>query len=209
MDFAKRRRREIIGRAAFRRVPGARRKSGFSREARDPGFRNPDCSVIERTPVMKVEEFLAHAIQLESEAAMRFGQLADAMTTNGNAKVGKLFRRLSDYSRLHLSDARARAGFRDAPALRPDEFVWPDLESPESAAIWGADPFIGREEALNIALQAELASLDYYQSIHDTTDDPETKILAKEFVEEERDHVSELRKWIAAHKVGESLPSEP
>lgn len=158
---------------------------------------------------MKVEDFLAHAIQLESEAAMRFGQLADAMATSGNAQVSKLFRRLSDYSRLHLADARARAGFRDVPELRPDQFVWPDLESPESAAIWGADPFIGREEALNIALQAEMAGLDYYQSVHDTTDDPETKILAREFAEEERDHVSELRKWIAAHTAGEKLPSEP
>ncbi|WP_424363792.1 ferritin-like domain-containing protein [Methylocystis parvus] len=158
---------------------------------------------------MKVEDFLAHAIQLESEAATRFGQLADAMATNGNEQVSKLFRRLSDYSRLHLSDAKARSGFRELPELRRDEFVWPDLESPESAAIWGADPFIGREEALNIALQAELAGLDYYQSVHDTTDDPETKILAKEFVEEERDHVSELRKWIAAHTAGDKLPSEP
>lgn len=158
---------------------------------------------------MKVEDFLAHAIQLESEAAMRFGQLADAMTSSGNTQVGKLFRRLSDYSRLHLADAKARAGFRDVPELNHDEFVWPDLESPESAAIWGTDPFIGREEALNIALQAELAGLDYYQSIYDTTDDPETKILAREFVEEERDHVSELRKWIAAHSAGDKLPSEP
>jgi len=158
---------------------------------------------------MKVEDFLAHAIQLESEAATRFGQLADAMTTNGNAQVGKLFRRLSDYSRLHLSDAKARGGFRELPELKHDEFVWPDLESPESAAIWGADPFIGREEALNIALQAEMAGLAYYQSVHDTTDDPETKILAKEFADEERDHVSELRKWIAAHAAGDKLPSEP
>lgn len=158
---------------------------------------------------MKVEDFLAHAIQLEAEAAMRFGQLADAMATNGNPQVSKLFRRLADYSRLHLSDARARAGFRDVPELTADEYVWPDLESPESAAIWGADPFIGREEALNIALQAEAAGLDYYQSIHDTTDDPETKILSKEFAEEERDHVSELRKWIAAHMAGDRLPIDP
>ncbi len=158
---------------------------------------------------MKVEDFLAHAIQLEAEAAMRFGQLADAMATNGNPEVSRLFRRLSDYSRLHLSDARARSGFRELPELAHDEFVWPDLESPESAAIWGADPFIGREEALSIALQAEMAGMDYYQQVYETTDDPETKILAKEFAEEERDHVSELRKWIAAHAAGESLPIDP
>src|SRR5512136_437250 len=158
---------------------------------------------------MNVEDFLAHAIQLEAEAAMRFGQLADAMATNGNPEVSRLFRRLSDYSRLHLSDARARSGFRDLPELRHDEFVWPDLESPESAAIWGADPFIGREDALNIALQAEMAGLDYYQQVSETTDDPETRILAREFADEERDHVSELKKWIAAHAAGETLPIDP
>ena len=43
-----------------------------------------------------VEEFLAHTIQLESEAALRFGELSDAMTTAGNREVGRLFRRLAD-----------------------------------------------------------------------------------------------------------------
>ena len=59
-----------------------------------------------------VEEFLAYSIHLESEAAARFGELADAMQSAGNREVAGLFRRLSDYSKLHLADARARAGFR-------------------------------------------------------------------------------------------------
>ena len=158
--------------------------------------------------MQSVEEFLAYAINLETEAATRFGQLADAMDACGNREVGKLFRRLSDYSRLHLADARARSGFRDIPQMKPDDFVWPDLESPESAAIWAADPFIGREEALEIALEAETAGFDYYKSVLDTTTDPEIKALAKEFVEEESGHVAELKKWIAAHKAAEKLPVE-
>ena len=40
-----------------------------------------------------VEEFLAYAIKLEQEAALRFGQLADAMATAGNREVMELFRR--------------------------------------------------------------------------------------------------------------------
>ncbi len=46
--------------------------------------------------MQSVEEFLAYAIALESEAADRFGQLADAMDACGNREVGKLFRRLAD-----------------------------------------------------------------------------------------------------------------
>ncbi len=154
-----------------------------------------------------VEEFLAYSIHLEKEAAERFGELADAMESGGNREVGQLFRRLSDYSKLHLADATARAGFREIPEIGPNEFVWPDLESPEAAAIWGADPMIGREEALQIALAAETAGYDYYKHVLDTTDDPEVKILAKEFVAEEAGHVAELKKWIAAAKAGQTAPA--
>src|SRR5271165_6853729 len=115
--------------------------------------------------MQSAEEFLAYAVKLESEAADRFGQLADAMDACGNHEVARLFRRLADYSRLHLADARARSGFRVIPAMKTEDFAWPGLESPEAAAIWAADPFIGREQALDIALDAETASQEYYQSV--------------------------------------------
>lgn len=147
-----------------------------------------------------VEEFLAYAVKLEEEAALRFGELADAMGSCGNRDVSKLFRRLSEYSRMHLADARARSAFRDVPTKAASEFDWPDIESPETAAIWAADPFLGHGEALQIARAAEEASRDYYKSIVDTTEDPEIKALAKEFFEEESQHVQEIHKWIAAYE---------
>jgi rubrerythrin len=155
-----------------------------------------------------VEEFLAHTIQLESEAALRFGQLADAMTTAGNKEVGRLFRRLADYSLLHLGDARARAGFRDLPEMQAGDYRWPDIESPEAAAIWAADPFIGVEQALQVALDAETAGLNFYQDVLRATDDPEIKLLAKEFVAEEAEHVAELKRWIQLHLMGANLPTQ-
>ncbi len=154
-----------------------------------------------------VEVFLAHTIQLENEAALRFGQLADAMTTAGNKEVGRLFRRLADYSLLHLGDARARAGFRTLPVMTSNEFSWPDIESPEAAAIWAADPFIGIEQALQVALDAETAGLEFYADVLAGTQDPEIKVLAKEFVAEESEHVAELKRWIALHRSGQALPT--
>lgn len=153
-----------------------------------------------------VEEFLAYSIKLEEEAALRFGQLADAMASAGNAEVGKLFRRLADYSRLHAGDARARAGFREIPQLEAHEFDWPDIESPETAAIWAADPFIGRDQALEVAFEAESASLAYYRNILETTQDPEIRAFAKEFVDEETQHVAELQRWMDLHLAGKPLP---
>ncbi len=158
--------------------------------------------------MQSVEEFLAYSIRLESDAADRFGQLADAMDACGNREVGKLFRRLADYSRLHLADARARSGFRDIPNMKSEEFNWPDLESPETAAIWAADPFVGRDQALDIALDAETASQLYYQSVFETTTDPEIRILAEEFAHEESEHVAELERWRAAHKSRQAWPAD-
>jgi rubrerythrin len=158
--------------------------------------------------MQSVEIFLAHAIRLEQEAALRFAQLADAMETSGNAQVGKLFRCLAEYSRMHLADAHARAGFREIPQLQESEYQWPNIESPETAAIWAADPFIGREQALKIALDAESAGLAYYQSIRDSTTDPEVKRFATEFVEEETQHVAELTRWLALQHAGLPLPTD-
>ena len=59
-----------------------------------------------------VQTFLVHAIRLESAAAHRSDELADAMQTWGNREVEALFRKMAEYSREHLKDAMARAGFR-------------------------------------------------------------------------------------------------
>lgn len=153
-----------------------------------------------------VETFLAHTIRLEQEAARRFEQLADAMTSCGNREVGQLFQRLAVFSRMHLSEATARAGFRDLPQLGPSEFEWPDVESPETAAIWAADPQIGCEQALQVALAAESAGLAFYQGILETTRDPEVRRFAREFVAEESQHVAELERWLALQRSGQALP---
>ena len=154
-----------------------------------------------------VEEFLAHTIRLESEAALRFGQLADAMTTAGNLAVGRLFRRLTDYSLLHLADAHERAGFRKLPAMTDGDYRWPDIESPETAAIWAADPLIGIEQALQVALDAEGAGHAFYNDVLQATQDPEIRVLAREFVDEEAQHVAELQRWLQLHRSGGKLPS--
>jgi len=73
-------------------------------------------------------------------------------------------------------------------------------------AFAAADPFIGREQALEVALDAESASLAYYRDIFDTTQDPEIKRFAAEFVDEESQHVAELHRWLELHKAGKPLP---
>lgn len=144
-----------------------------------------------------VEEFLVYAARLEQEAALRFDELADVAGSFGNTDVAQFFRQMAHFSRLHLEEARSRGGFRDLPEIGPGQYQWPDMESPEAAAIWSADPHMDVPQAMAVALDAEQRGLEFYADVLAKSDDPEIKVLAKEFVEEEAEHVAAIQRWIA------------
>lgn len=144
-----------------------------------------------------VEEFLVYAARLEQEAALRFDELADVASSFANKDVAEFFRQMAYFSRLHLDEARKRGGFHDLPEMAPGQFQWPGLESPEAAAIWGADPNMDVHQAMDLALEAERQGLAFYQGVLDNSDDPEIKVMAREFVEEEAEHVAAIERWIS------------
>ncbi|MFT3848131.1 MAG: ferritin family protein [Propionivibrio sp.] len=43
--------------------------------------------------------FLAHAVQLETDAARRFEELAEQMRTAGNSEVQEFFQQMAEFSR--------------------------------------------------------------------------------------------------------------
>jgi len=143
-----------------------------------------------------VEEFLVYAARLEQEAALRFDELADAAQSFSNREVAEFFRQMAHFSRLHLDEARKRGGFHDLPEMAPGQFQWPDSESPEAAAIWGADANMDVSQAMDIALEAERRGLAFYADVLNSTADPEIKAMAAEFVEEEAEHVAAIERWI-------------
>ncbi|MBC7951869.1 MAG: ferritin family protein [Rhodospirillaceae bacterium] len=144
-----------------------------------------------------VEEFLAYAAKLEQEAALRFDELADAAGSFANREVAEFFRQMAHFSRLHLDEAKKRGGFHDLPEMSPGQFHWPDDESPEATAIWGADPNMDVNQAMDLALEAEKRGLAFYADVLSATTDPEIKVMAAEFVEEEAEHVAAIERWIA------------
>ena len=147
--------------------------------------------------MQSVEQFLAYAARLEQEAVLRFKELADSAKTHGNKEVQDFFAQMAHYSQLHYQQAKDRCGFHELPAMNPDDFKWPEMESPEAAAIWGADPLMGVQEAMRLALDAETAGYNFYKNVLDTTTDPEIRAMAQEFTEEEAEHVEAIRRWIA------------
>jgi rubrerythrin len=146
----------------------------------------------------EVELFLAHAIQLEREAARRYEELAESMATEGNRGLKSFFGRMAGFSRKHLDEAMARGGFRELPRLQPHEYQWPEGTAPETAGWEGVDALMSPLEALRLALSGERSGHAYYATIALTSADPEVRRLAGEFAKEEAAHVRELERRIEA-----------
>jgi len=140
-----------------------------------------------------LQEFLAQAIRLESAAAQRADELADAMQTWGNREVEAFFRKMADYSRTHLKEVMATAGFRHAGELPAADGDWPIGGAPESAAWWGVDGLMGIEHAIELAIESEQQGVDYYEAVATGTSNEKLRTMAEGFAAEEREHVAELR----------------
>ncbi len=147
--------------------------------------------------MQNVDEFLAHAIRLEEDAATRLGDLSHAMKIYGNHDSAAFFGKLAHFSRLHLAQARARAGYHDVPELKADEFEWPEGESPEATSMEASHYLMDLEYAMQLTLESEQRGFDFYDDIARTTQDPEIRVMAIEFAAEEAEHVAELKRWIA------------
>lgn len=147
--------------------------------------------------------FLAHAVELEREAARRYEELAESMRAVNNGEVEKFFRKMATFSRKHLALAMERGGFRQLPVLAVEDYIWPDGVSPEQFDWISVDGMMDVHYALDLALDGEQRGHAFYADVAATTGDPEVKAMAIEFAEEEAEHVTELEKWrtrYLAHK---------
>ena len=146
--------------------------------------------------IPSVEGFFGFAVKVEEDAAIHFDELATAMEQVGNQEVAKLFAQLAGFSRLHLAEARRRAGSIDVSKHVPPDYIWPDHVTPERTALWAGDPSLSRLDALRAALQGEKRGYEFYYAVAGTSTNPDIAAAAKEFVHEEAEHVKVLEAWI-------------
>lgn len=143
-----------------------------------------------------INVFLAHAVELEREAARRYEELAESMRSGSNKEVERFFRQMAAFSRKHLALAMERGGFRSLPAMTPDRYLWPDGVSPEQFDWTGVDAMMDVRSALELALDGERRGQAFYAGVAASSQDQEVKEMAAEFASEEAEHVAELEKWI-------------
>ena len=151
----------------------------------------------------QLSEFLAHSVELESEARERYLELAQAMSEHHNTEVAEFFERMAEESRLHLEEVAEIASSHELPDLKAWEYNWPGEESPEAASYEAVHYRMTLRQAMLLALDNERSAEKFYRSYAEASNDETTRRLAAQFSAEEASHGAQLVKLMGR------LPADP
>jgi rubrerythrin len=136
------------------------------------------------------------ALMMETEAAQRYAELADAMETHNNREVAKLFRQMAEIESKHAGRIVAGMDWRAAPMLSPTLSGWVSQESAETAPGDDVHYLMQPYHALQIALAGELRAVAFFDRLLRAAKDPVVKKAARELRDEEREHVALVKAWL-------------
>lgn len=149
--------------------------------------------------IKSLEELLAHALAMESEAAERYGELADQMAVHNNSEVEKLFRKLAEIEQLHRDKISNLAKGATLPHIAPWEFRWNKKESPEAPEAGEIHYLIQPYHAIELSMRHEQYAADFYAGVAKTAKRKDVKELAETMAAEEDEHVRLLKEWLVRY----------
>ena len=141
-------------------------------------------------PIENTGALLAHAIEIEREAAERYAELGERMRDLGNDMVAELFLRLARLEKAHLQELERRAVGKKLPTIARGGYAWLEGHGPETVAHDVVLNLLTPHSALKIALEAEKRALAFFESVRARTADPALAALAGEMAAEEGVHVA-------------------
>jgi len=140
------------------------------------------------------EEFMAQACALEAEAAARYAELAELMTTHNNREVAALFAKLARIEGLHRDKILAKMGWSAAPD--PEAFRWETPEGPETTDPGELHYLMTPWHALKLAEHNEERAADFFEALSRADVPADVRAEALETAAEEREHVRLIRQWL-------------
>ena len=162
----------------------------------------------DQTGINSLPELLAHALAMETEAAERYGELADQMETHRKTAVAAIFRRLEQAEKAHLGELTEMCSKFELPHIAPWDFKWRHSESPEAIDFTKVHYQLSVREAILLAFEHERRAAEFYAGIAQTAADGKVQTLARQFAEEEQQHIGWLEAWLAECGPGDALASE-
>ena len=140
-------------------------------------------------------ELMAVALEMESEAAQRYAEFADAMETHNNLEVAALFRKMANIETGHVQAIMSEMGWREAPPSRG--FGAAVFEGPETPRLEDVHYLMQPYHALTIALACEERAEQFYAQLASTVDVESVREAARVLQNEEREHVELIRVWMS------------
>jgi rubrerythrin len=144
-------------------------------------------------PIATVEEFYAHALAIEREAAERYAEFAAWFDERGQAVLAGLCGNLAGFERDHYRELVRGCEHLELPAIDVADYLWLEGVPPESAErelfYSAAQP----RHLLEIALEAEMRAHGFFVWVARTSGSKAVRELAAIMAAEEAEHIAWVR----------------
>ena len=140
-------------------------------------------------PIGSVEEFYAHALAIEREAAKCYREFQAHFADHGEEVLAGLCGNLARFEQDHCELLRERSKALKLPELAADRYRWLDSGPPELVEHELIFRVATPRQLLEIALKAERSARRFFEWVAGTTADGEIHKLAEEMAREESEHV--------------------
>ena len=146
--------------------------------------------------IASIDELMAYAYALESEASERYAEFADAMEAHNNREVSELFRKLARIEHRHAEQVLEEMGWVSSPTAPHGGYKWEGFEAPESGDVTELHYLMQPYHALQIALHNEKRAYVFFGSLVKQARSAKVKKAAQEMEQEEAGHVHLIEEWL-------------
>jgi len=144
-----------------------------------------------------IDDLMAMALAMESEAAERYAEFAEVMEAHNNREVAELFGKMARIENLHAQQIRDKMGWTDAPPGGARAYRWEGMEGPETGDHGELHYLMTPHHALKIARMNEQRAHRFYEKLVASAPAGALRAAAEEMLEEEAEHVRLMDDWLA------------
>jgi len=150
-------------------------------------------------PITTVEEFYAHALAIEREAAERYREFTAYFEDRGEDSLAGLCRNLANMEQGHFEDLAEACSQLELPPVAEGRYRWLEGDSPEAPAREMLYRIAQPRHLLEIALAAEWRAREFFVGITRTSPNHSVQELASVMAAEETEHVKWVRDALEYH----------
>jgi rubrerythrin len=143
-------------------------------------------------PIATPEEFYAHALVIEREAAERYAEFAEWFEMR-SAPLARLCGRLAVLEREHFEELAESCARLELPEIAAGDYRWLERDSPETTAREFFYRVADSRQLLEIALAAEVRAHAFFVQVARTAPDRAVRELAAVMAAEENEHIAWVR----------------